>query len=589
MRITFPRAGNVYLNAGIVGIHVMLDEYDELRELSRPVLPELPAHDYGWDETANALWVETERPKELFERLYQLMGRKYYNTSTQDALNNPTNFYYLPDEDGFEPFPKMKTYGFGALLTNDAAGKTPNPDNTIRRKSIKAGDEFGERLLRRYEEHFAEQNLKLGQQLYVNEPYAKLTRLELDDKDFREGKYVCPVDGASYGRLHPATNVSPTTSGMTNFLSGLSTKGDKIGWKALYAVRFAQVLALYRYAGGLDTLYCYFYDHPRLATLYDIFCDLRSSLYVDDLAKQAINHRNNIQLKALDLGGKKNATVPGSDFVHPNEVLFQLVDTLTDALYKRATDARGEQAVEDEPGISLYLLRADKFAGTMRPNTFTAFNHFNYLRRYLRASREFGVNWGYVLASLRIHLPGKERDWAKERLPREAVIKKIISGGSFLEEIKAVFLGGYALKLSGQYAGYKRWGDLARLVRFNYFGPLNNYTDVEKEFHENAYRLGTQIGQAILNDKDSGDTPGERAKFGRKYVIDLDKSRTLEDLLEALKRIQLRYHTTFKKDLLLDPRMKDDFRTVKLLATIAALNSINGKLYLSSNNEDKKD
>ncbi len=92
----------------------------------------------------------------------------------------------------------------------------------------------------------------------------------------------------------------------------------------MYAVRFAPVLALYRYAGGLDTLYCYFYDHPDLGTMYNIYLSVYDELYLSEPAKQEVNHLNNIKLQPLGLGGKKGAELSGKDFVHPNEVLFQL-------------------------------------------------------------------------------------------------------------------------------------------------------------------------------------------------------------------------------------------------------------------------
>ena len=122
MKITFNHTGNVYLNAGIVGIKVAIDDYKIWRTQSNPELPPLPEHRADWDKDHNALVIETEEPKTFFELLYQAMGQVYYNTSTTDALNNRTNFYYVPETRAMEPFPKMKTYGFGALLTNDAAG-----------------------------------------------------------------------------------------------------------------------------------------------------------------------------------------------------------------------------------------------------------------------------------------------------------------------------------------------------------------------------------------------------------------------------------------------------------------------------------
>jgi hypothetical protein len=484
----------------------------------------------------------------------------------------------------------MKTYGFGALLTNDAAGKTPNEENTIRRKAIKEDDEFGQMLERRYLEKFTEEGLTLGQQLYVNEPYAKITRLKLTEADIAPGKKVCPLTGEGFKKLQSADCVSPTTSGLKNFLPGLSSKADKIGWKAMYAIRFAPVLALYRYAGGLDTLYCYFYDHPILEELYEIYRHIKSRVYLMGAAKQQVNHMNNIDLAALGLGGKKKAQLTGSDFVHPHEVLFQLIYTLTYALYDVSTDDAGViEHPADDNQINLYLLRADKFSGTMRPNTFTAFNHFAYVRRYIEAAQKAGLHWGQVLASLRIHLPGKERDWNKERLPREAVLKKLMFGQSFLEEMKAIFLGGYTLRLSGESAGFKRWDQLAKLVIFNEFGPMNNHNEAEKSFRERAYKLGTQIGMAIMDSGEAGAKPSDVAKSGRKYIIDLDKSRTYDDFLEAIKRIQLRYERSVSKELFVDLIDEGNFRTAKLLATIGALNVLNSRLSLKKDSQTNQE
>ncbi len=84
------------------------------------------------------------------------------------------------------------------------AGKTPNEENTVRRKAIKEDDEFGQLLLRRYEEHFEKEGLKLGQQLYVNEPYAKITRLKLTEADLASGAQVCPLTGEGFRRLQSA-------------------------------------------------------------------------------------------------------------------------------------------------------------------------------------------------------------------------------------------------------------------------------------------------------------------------------------------------------------------------------------------------
>ncbi len=72
---------------------------------------------------------------------------------------------------------------------------------------------------------------------------------------------------------------------------------------------------------------------------------------------------------------------------------------------------------------------------------------------------------------------------------------------------------------------------------------MNQHPEAEQRLRELAYKLGTQVGMAIMDSGESGTSPRDVAKSGRKYIIDLDKSRTYDDFLEAIKRIQLRYAT----------------------------------------------
>ncbi|MEM8585798.1 MAG: hypothetical protein AAGF87_16085 [Bacteroidota bacterium] len=587
MRIHFKRTGNVFVNAGIVGIVVTLDNAKLWSaSLKAEERIELPDYKYGFDR--DGFWLESEEYLNLLNGLYRLMGKRYYDTSTNDALRDKDNRWYNEKSDSFHSFPKKSTYGFGYLLTNNRPTTVFPPGKKIRKSSLIKQGERGKKIVSRYEQYFKDNNLDLKSELYLGAPYERLPELIIDDKMILPGKQICPVTGEGYIKLLSASAANPVSSGLNNFLPMLSSKSDKIGWKPMYAIRFAPVLALYRYAGGLDSLYCYFYESSSLENLYEIYRNIKSDLYLDEAVKQAGNHLSNLKLISLKLSDKSEKEVSGSDFVHPYEVLFQLVFSMTQSLYFEETDQTG-RVVEtdfDEP-LNLYLLRADKFAGTIRPNTFSVFNHFDYTRRYIAAAITYGIEWGPLLTSLKIHDPD-ERDYAKERLIRESLLKNLMRDQSFLTEMAILQRRALSFRLSGESAGFKNWRQLEKLIQFNEFGPLNNRTDMEKSFNENAYKLGTQIGMAIINstgDTENGQTPMDRAKFGRKYIIDLDKSRTYDDFLEAIKRIQLRYKTSVNKELLLTQIDESNFRTAKLLAVIGSLNVINGKLSSKSNSD----
>ena len=571
MRIEYKRTGNVYLNAGIAGIAERLQVLVLQKDYTLTL-----GYDFEWGWGNNLLWIESHRLIDLLEHLYYEMGKVYYDHPTK---NIDGNYFYDLNASSFSPFPRMQTYGFGVLLNNNRVN-TSTP-HAINLKHASKNDKLEIlQIAEKAKLFYRAQGKELGATLYLNQPYTKVPKLEFHEKFLIDGSKICPLTGEGYKYLIDDSATNPTASKLPSFLSNASTSTSKIGWKSAYAMRFSVVLALYRYSRDYRSLYCYFYDHPDLETLYIIYSQIRNIVYLEDDAKQESNHLSNIRLAPLGLGGTKNAQLASSDFVHPNEILFQLIYTLGKALYDLSTDDRGLlKRAEDDKGINLYLLRADKFAGTMRPNTFTAFNHFAYVRRYIEAAQKFGIDWGHVLASLRIHLPGKERDWSKERLPRETLLKKLIVGQSFLEEMKTIFLGGYTLHLSGDGAGYKRWSQLAKLTKFNEFGPMSNHNEAGKTFREKAYKLGTQIGRAIMDSGETGTAARDVAKSGRKYIIDLDKSRTYDDFLEAVKRIQLRYERSVSKELFIELIDDSNFRTAKLLATIGALNVLlNSKL-----------
>lgn len=593
MEIAFYRSGHPLLNAGIIGVHHYLELPAKLRENAKwsgtsvaPWVDKLPP--YTYDLQPDRLTMTTEEPIALLEEIYYAMGQEHYGTSTTDAHNDPTNRYYVESEDRFEPFPRKKTYGFGALLTNDAAGKMRDDNNLLRQKTIKKDDKRGQYILKRFKEHFEQHDLKLGAQLYLNEAYIKITRLGLTEADLLPGKKQCPVTGESFKKLQRANNISPTASGITNFMSGIGTKAEKVGWKALYLIRFVPVLAFYRYTNGLDKLFTYVYDTGTLVSLNQLFKEW-NRIKLPEPEKQRINHLANFKLAPIY---NKNADAPGgsTDFVLPNELLLHLIYTINDQSAKHgglADPNTGLLEGEQSRQISFYLVQANKFSGTMRPQLIERFTHFDRTLRIIRLGREIdGFDWKKLLGTLPLRKPNysKQNAFEMSRVTRDTVLHKLMYGQDFTADLARFAFDCYGLRLAGENIGYKSWKQLALFTEHFILKPNSTITmdqqhKLTPEVRQRAYNLGVSIGEQIMRHGESSDTPTARAKAGRKYTVQLNKARNYNDFLAAIVRLTIRFEGLVpSKDLLQTMLTEDNYESVKHLTVLGAMTRINSKL-----------
>ncbi len=68
------------------------------------------------------------------------------------------------------------------------------------------------------------------------------------------------------------------------------------------------------------------------------------------------------------------------------------------------------------------------------------------------------------------------------------------------------------------------------------------------------------------------------AKSGRKYIIDLNKSRTLDQFNNAIIRIMNKYQLQVNSELFKESLNEENFEMVKQFAIIGALNVINNAI-----------
>ncbi|NJN33800.1 MAG: hypothetical protein HC817_05645 [Saprospiraceae bacterium] len=230
--------------------------------------------------TKGSLVVESNDLVNVLEKAYYEMGREVYDTYTTKQETEAGNLYYIEAEDRFEAFPKMNTYGFTELLTNNAQGTTSKDANTA--KIDKLEKEKPE-LAAKIRTEFEKRGLKLLSKVYLNEPYTKLTRLEpLTKAHIESGDKFCYLTGESFKKLVDSTSTSPFISGLVNFNSHIVLEDKKMSWKALFLSRFASANCLYAYSNkSFESLNVYFFGANTLtdlAKVYDNYLDSRKGI-----------------------------------------------------------------------------------------------------------------------------------------------------------------------------------------------------------------------------------------------------------------------------------------------------------------------
>jgi len=585
-KITFNQTSNTFLNTGIIALTHYLEEYkDESNYI------------YEFNLTENELTIKSEHLFQLLEDLYYFMGKEVYDTVTQKQKDELGNAYYDEKTGEFKRFPKMNTYGLTHLLTNNAAAKTRKKENIIRKSKL---EKENPDLLAKFERFFKETDLILQNQLYLNEPYTKTTRLEkIESSYFEKGKQVCYLTGESYKKLLDTTNVSAFISGgVTNFNSFF--KNQKVSWKAMYLSRFSPKFCLYKYSNKTrETITCYLLESNNLKKLYELQQRHRS-LFKDRNALLANDYVCNFELhnfKSQKDSDKKTDT--SNDFTEQSETLFMLIYTIyRQLLFTKDSENSAIQefglSYEEIP-ISLVSFKADKFSSTLRANVFEHFNDFKFAISLIRYLEKKQLNFQQLLASLKFLKNADKSSQNKYRLERQIrnkILEKILNRKSIIKNMESLFYDSFKYLMSGDDIRYKNFKVLIKLVAL--YEPVIKYggnQHMTKDIQEKAIKLGSSIGMSIVRgDSDempSFDAKKSNAKSGRGYIIGLHKARNFEQFREAIIRLQTKYNLIISGDLLKQMN-EENYEYIKQFAIISALNQINSVIKpIKKSNENK--
>lgn len=592
-KIEFKRTSNIFLNSGIVSLDYYLEKFKKETEIKYQLF---------LDE--DKLVIEAEKLLLLLEDVYYYMGKEIYDTSGKKAREEANKYYFIKNPFKAEKFPKMKTYGLASLITNDPQPfpKKENDAEYFKNLIIK-DNEFAKKIAEFYRhnridlKHYEitdgkireNKNQKKGDsRIFLNSPYIKITKLEIDKVYFEGGKNKCYLTGESYKKLVDTQCTSPFFSGINNFNSHLSHDDKKICWKAMYLSRFSPKLSFHTYTGGLNTIMVYMFNTDNLLNLKKLF-NRNSDIYKNKIELIETSYSSSFRID--NFSKKKDMS---KDYTEKNEYLFMLIYTFYKKLLEEnnvdieSTSHGWDPFAETEFAkipISLISIRSDKFASTMRPDSFEEINNFKWIIRLITHFEKNHIGIYNVLQSLKLIKPSERKSQDSYRLERQVrnnVLGKIIKAKSILPEIETLFYDCFRYRIAGEYIGFKSYKDLLQMLSI--YEKITNYggnENMNETLQQRAINLGKSIGQGILNYENPGDYTKKKlnAKGGRSYIISLKKARTLPQFFDEIIRIQTKYGVSVSNDILVGINQQN-FIIIKQFCIISALNQINAVLNL---------
>jgi len=582
--IVFRQSSNIFINNGILGLYTFLKKYQLRFDDLYPSLE--------FSLSKKELKIDCTNLLSLLEEVYYFMGRSIYDTATKKQKEENYNVYYDTKKDSFKRFPKMNTYGLTHLLTNNAQGVTRNKKNAPKIAQLRKVEPA---LASKIEGFFTSNGIKLLSKVYLDEPYTKITRLDIHEKYFLEGDNVCPLTGESFKYLLPATNVSPFISGMVNFNSFQGDTDKYISWKALYLIRFSPATCFYTYQNNYETIICSFFNSDNLKNIQSIF-DPQMIRPIEEL--QEINFSNNFKLANWKIQKKDAETFTietNKDAVWESEINFMLLYTFYKNKFAReiskevletdnVSDPFADSPLEKIP-ISLVSFRADKFAATMRPSFHEEYNNVKYVIRFLYTiEKKYEIPFSSIWTGLKINSPKakvvKKQDYnrgqAVERQIRQKVLGKVLTGKSILDDIEELFYKSFSYLINREKIGYRNYSHLLKFLLIHQ-KSLNMNQKISEELQEKSIDLGRQIGNKISALGEG--TEIDKVKKSRKYTIRLRKARTLEQFTDILADLMNRYSIGFISDSKFLKKINEkNYYLVKQYLLISMLNTLNSKL-----------
>lgn len=547
IEITFPKLNHYWLDSGLLGLTVMLNEIES-----------------GIDKIVNdeglTLRGTEKEIQEALEKAYDLLIKRHYDLSTKKQRDDiiSYNFYYDSKEDKFVAFPKKKSVGIAKLIYNKAPRPTvglikwekeEKREMLINGKTVKRNrgilPSSHMHLQRRLDEFLDSYGLDVTTAgLLVDGPNMVKPNVTIPKKFLSETQgrcYLCGED--SYYLEDAGQTIFPFitgSSGLLNF-NTMSSKPEKVCWKCAFIGKFVPVNGFYFSQG--DNLFAFFPYSVSFEKMLDVYKPLQDAMYEDpNLIK---NFKHPLGFENYEDGY----------FQKPFEVAFAFLYTLyRKVLLHQKADEEVVMNWEEmcnltisKAPIEFVVLHAESKGQTSMGKMVWQFRDSFYFFRLMEGMEKSEVNIKEVMRQL-IDFSQKNTN---KTLIRNKVCERILKKQSILDLIEY-----HVFNIDGTYI--KPLFDFVIKYEQVIKKEGNSMTN---EAQEAAVSLGKRIGMAVA----------EKGKKGDLFA--LRKTRRKSDFLNELNRLQFKCGLVVPPDIYEGKLTDSNFIEFKQFCMIAALNS----------------
>jgi hypothetical protein len=552
LTVFFPKINHFWIDSGILGL------YEMARQTATDDMPvAIDLRDDGVAFTGTVPDLET-----FFDRTYRRLLNEYYNLSTQRQKEENAGFYYDTERKVFERFPKIKTRGVAGLVSNAARSYRPTQSEVKYEKSAKHTNPYTEKpgkllpaeyadVQDAFDRFLAETGLKAeASGLLIDGPntvYPKIQDFRLGRKPAKGACFICGRPSTSFGTI--SGTVCPTITGPEGVLSFNTCGGspDKVCWQCDFIAKFAPVNGFYLVTPE-KTFHLYFPYSPSLLAMYAAWRSLQGMKIADQ------NHIKNFDIRL------------GHYFQRPYELFFAFLYSLYSiVLVGRQAKGLGEEDEEDDfyehcdlsapsAQVDFYVLHSEALGKSQMPKMIWPFRESVYVFRLFDRLEEEGIRIKRAMHTL---IDFGQTKHENKTLARNRICERMLTKQPIVDLVER-----HVFSISRSEP--TRIGALVRMTIA--YEKIIRSDPMQQELIDTAVSLGRTIGYSLTT----------KGKKGKSELFRLRKARTMEDFLNEVNRLQMRYDTVVTEDLYgKGEEIGANFAEFKQFAMIAALNMVN--------------
>jgi len=571
IEITFPKLNHYWLDSGLLGLIVLLKEVNA--NIEKTVS----------DEGLTLKGTESD-VRDVLEKVYDLLIKRYYNTSTKNQKEEMGGFFYDSKKNSIERFPKKYLAGIPALLYGE---------NQIfeYKKGIKWANKAHHKLPKEYSDiqsivdtFIQSTGIKPSTAvLLVDFPYEfrpKLENITLSSKQPKGKCFLCGCD--VYGKSKEITKGTypfiTSSSGFKTFNS-MGSSAEKICWKCDYISKFIPINSFYLTIKNKknEDLFAFFPYSVSLEKMLDVYIPLQDAKYEDPNLFKNFQH---------PLGFEKYAD---GYFQKPFEVAFAFLYTLYRKVLLHQKADEGEAILNWEEMCNLTIskaplefivLHAKSKGQTYMGKMVWPFRDSVYFFRLIENMEKSGIN---IKEVMRLLIDFSQKNQENKTILRNKFCERILKKRTLLDIVEERV---WDLVFPKDEKKTKP-SNPSPLVDFLFKyekiieKEVTNMTDEERDV---AVSLGKTVGLCIAKKENDTRSKNEIIRDFKRLkgdLIKLKKVRKLADLLSEIERLQIRYDFSLHiPDGLFEGKLREDnFKEFKGYCSVAAMQAYSNARY----------